>query len=899
MIEKKQLKQDFAKKWKENYKLEFLENTGFVRKQCKVCKNYFWTLDQARGVCEDSECVGYKFIGKKLTSQKLDYIEAWKSFERFFVKKNHTSVKRFPTIARWRSDIYFNLASITGFQPYVVSGEVEPVANPLVINQPCLRFNDIPNVGVTGRHYTNFVMIGQHAFNSKKTGLFYWKDQAIENDFLFLTKGLGLPKEKIVFREDVWMGGGNCGPSLEYFVDGIELGNCVFMQYSINDNGLKELDTKVIDMGAGQERFAWITDTKPMSYDITFGPVAKYFLEKESIKDPDFLEEYVIGAGKLDFSEKINNDENSIAKKIGLPYDEMKKQLFPLQSSYAIMDHLKTVIFTSVDGMLPSNTGGGYNLRYILRRAFSLYEKNNFSVDLSTIIEKHINYLKELYPELAESNVIYNVLDSEYEKYKKSKDQNKSFLSSYIVKKKKESNTLTEQDLSFLYESYGIVLEQVKEIAAKENVKLEVQEINLEKQMPTAIKEQDPLLNKIKDLEKTEKMYYEYFYMDSFDAKVLAVIDDYVVLNKTAFFPEGGGQDCDLGKINDVRVTEVKNVGDVILHKVVDSSKIKKNATVNCKIDFSRRLALSQHHTSTHLLNGVCQQVLGKHIWQAGASKKVDIAHLDITHFKAVTKYELEEIEKKVNDYIQMDLQVKKGIFPRQVAEQKYGFRIYQGGVVPGKEIRIVDVAGIDIEACGGTHLDKTGQIGYFKIVKRESVRDGVERIYFKAGNAAVNYALEMSNTLDKVAEILRVPKVDLLASLDKQAAEIKRMQKALAEVDEMELEKIISDLEIQKGKEIIKTVNIHNVDVFLKLGIIAKKKYFNKFDKLFIYSKELNQLSIIINPTTYTKGAGFLAKQISEKYGGKGGGSLDFAQVSNIEISLSDLEKELKSNKK
>jgi alanyl-tRNA synthetase len=680
------------------------------------------------------------------------------------------------------------------------------------------------------------------------------------------------------------------GPSLEYFVDGLELGNCVFMQYAITDKGLKELDIKVIDMGAGQERFAWITDTKPMSYDSTFGPVAKYFLTKESIKQPPFLEEYVMGAGKIDFAETIGNDEEKIAKQIGIDYADMKKQLFPLQSTYAILDHLKTILFTSVDGMLPSNTGGGYNLRYILRRAFSLYEKNNFSVDLNTVLEKHIHYLKELYPELAESNVVYNVLDSELEKYKKSKEQNKSFLSGYISKKKKESNRITEQDINFLYESYGIVLEEVKELANKENVKMDVQELNLDKKQPTVAKEVDPLLSKVKAYDKTEKLYYEYFYMDSFDAKVLGIIDDYVILDKTAFYPEGGGQDCDLGIINDQKVSEVKMLNDVILHKVSDAKKIKKNSVAHCKIDHQRRISLSQHHTATHLLNGVCQQVLGKHIWQAGASKKVDIAHLDITHFKQITKYEIEEIEKKVNEYIQQDLVVKKGVLPRQQAEQKYGFRIYQGGAVPGKELRIIDVAGLDVEACGGTHLDRIGQIGYFKIVKRESVRDGVERIYFKAGISAVKYSLELQNVVDKASEMLKVPKNDVLIGLDKVLLDLKKNQRLVSVVDEREVETILNKLESEQKKKCISWANIHNSEIFLKLGIIAKKKFSAKFDILLIYSESLEHMNIIVNTDKYKKGAGYLAKEVSTKLGGKGGGSLDFAQVSGLKVDLKRL---------
>ncbi|MEM4158677.1 MAG: alanine--tRNA ligase-related protein, partial [Candidatus Anstonellaceae archaeon] len=235
MADKKELFELFQKEYQKHYELEVLKKYGFRRQKCKKCQKYFWAKAEM-DYCQDSSCVGYRFIGNPPTKESLSYIQTWKKIEKYFTENGHKKVKPYPTVARWRDDIYFNIASIGGFQPYVVSGEIEPPANPLIIPQPCIRFGDLSNVGVTGRHYTNFVMVGQHAFNTQKTGLFYWKEEAIEHDIKYL-KELGIDQEKITFKEDVWMGGGNFGPSMEYFCDGLELGNCVFMQYEIMPDG--------------------------------------------------------------------------------------------------------------------------------------------------------------------------------------------------------------------------------------------------------------------------------------------------------------------------------------------------------------------------------------------------------------------------------------------------------------------------------------------------------------------------------------------------------------------------------------------------------------------------------------------------------------------------------------
>jgi alanyl-tRNA synthetase len=260
-VDKNALRRQFSAEWEKHYKLKALIDRGYLRQKCAKCSRMYWAKEK-RDMCGDPSCIGYQFIGATPVKKKLGYIDTWKTIEKYFTQNGHGYVQPYPTVARWRDDLYFTIASINDFQPYVVNGELEPPANPLIVPQPCIRFPDISNVGVSGRHYTNFVMVGQHAFNTDKTGLFYWKEEALTHDLNYL-KALGIPEEELIFQEDVWAGGGNFGPCIEYFCRGLELGNCVFMQYEVTPAGNRELATKVIDMGAGLSRLAWITSGEP------------------------------------------------------------------------------------------------------------------------------------------------------------------------------------------------------------------------------------------------------------------------------------------------------------------------------------------------------------------------------------------------------------------------------------------------------------------------------------------------------------------------------------------------------------------------------------------------------------------------------------------------------------
>ncbi|MCL5423455.1 MAG: alanine--tRNA ligase-related protein [Candidatus Marsarchaeota archaeon] len=213
-LDKNELRRDFSSKYKNYYQTELFSKEGFIRKQCKECKKNFWTLDSNRELCGDSEHEPYTFI--KDVPKDISYVEFWNKFADFFKKNGHAVIDRYPVVSRWRQDLYFTIASIQDFQR-IENGMMsfEYGANPLIVPQMCMRFNDVPNVGITGRHLTSFMMTGQHAFNYPKEG--YWRDRTIELNYKFMTQVLGVKRESLTYIEDVWAMGdfSEFGPCLE------------------------------------------------------------------------------------------------------------------------------------------------------------------------------------------------------------------------------------------------------------------------------------------------------------------------------------------------------------------------------------------------------------------------------------------------------------------------------------------------------------------------------------------------------------------------------------------------------------------------------------------------------------------------------------------------------------
>ncbi|PSH00856.1 MAG: alanine--tRNA ligase, partial [Nanohaloarchaea archaeon SW_7_46_7] len=307
-----ELKQEIKEEASENpekfFATDVLRAKGLSRGHCSNCEMYFWSYDEDREVCGEPECSGgYTFINDSPTDRKFSYIEAWKKYRDFMADRGYTPIDRYPVIARWRDDVEFTGASIYCFQPYVVSGEAEPPADELVIPQPSLRFNDVDNVGITGRHYVLHNHIGQTCFQPPKD---YDQDRYFRDMFEFAVEGLGIPEEKLVLHEDSWGGGGNLGARMEFFVDGLELFNQVYMFYKQTPNGYEELDLKVLDMGMGQERITWISHGSETSYECVMPETLEKMKERTGLElDQEKWEKFLPHSSELNIDEVEDIDE--------------------------------------------------------------------------------------------------------------------------------------------------------------------------------------------------------------------------------------------------------------------------------------------------------------------------------------------------------------------------------------------------------------------------------------------------------------------------------------------------------------------------------------------------------------------------------------------------------------
>ncbi len=797
MLSDKEIKKKFrieASRHPEKYfAVNILKSEGFERKRCSKCGKYFWTTENDKN-CGDPACSGgYKFFEKNPAKNKMDYIQTWKRFARLFKKWGYEPIPRYPVVARWRDDTDFVQASIYDFQPYVVSGEVKAPADMLVVPQFCLRFNDIDNVGITGAHYTGFVMIGQHAFLDKKR----WdKDKVFLDIHNWLRKGIGLPNKEIKYHEDAWAGGGNFGPCIEFFSRGLELGNQVYTMFEQTSRGNKELNLKVLDMGMGHERNAWFTQGTSTSYETTFPTVIKKLYKTTGMKiNNKLMKKFLPYSSFLNIDEIENIDKvwKQIAKKINYNVSELKEQVIPLSALYSIAEHSRALLVALSDGSLPSNVGGGYNLRVILRRALSFIDKYNWDISLSELCKEHASYLKPIFPELKENlNDVSKILEVEKRKYKHTLAKSRQIVANII---KKEIN---EKKLLELYDSQGINPETIKEEASKlgkkvkipDNFYAKIAEMHEKEEQETATKREEKL--NLKGISETEILYYKKWDLLDFRASVLKIIGNKVILDKTVFYPTSGGQLHDKGTLNKQEVIDVYKQDAVIIHVLKDKPKFKKGSIVKGKIDYDRRLQLAQHHTATHIINGAARQVLGNHVWQAGASKTLEKARLDITHYEQLTGEEIKKIEDLSNQIIRKNIPVKTYLMRRDIAEAQFGFRLYQGGAVPGLILRIVEIPNFDVEACGGTHLSLTGEAVQVKILKTSKVQDGIVRIEFTAGYAAEKELKEKTKLLEDTAKFLKVELNQVPSKVQELFEKWKKARKAVKkkkEIDVKELE--------------------------------------------------------------------------------------------------------------
>jgi len=872
----------------------------YQRQECSSCKANFWSVKQ-RSNCGDTPCTDYYFDIIPVRSPPLTLLEAREKFLRFFQEKGHEVIEPYPVVARWREDLYLTIASIAVFQPHVTKMVVPPPANPLVIAQPCIRLEDLGSVGYTlGRHLTNFIMGGHHAFNYPDKYV-YFTDETVELAIEFFSKTIGVPEDEIVLKESWWEGGGNAGPCFEVAVGGLEVATLVFMMYEVNDGSYVEMPLKIVDTGYGIERIAWLTQKSPTAFHAIYGDLVGEYHKILGIEEPPqrLLWALFKRSGRLDLrnTEQFELLKNSLSSDVGLPVDDVSKYLDGAVQVYTVLDHIKTAILMLSDGVVPSNSGEGYLARLVLRRVFRILAKLGMKLDdIHKLVDLQVRTWRTLFPRLETAKgYIHEVIELEYGRFRELLDKAPSIVRRYVSK---SSPGLSLDEYIELYESHGIPPELAAEISSKlgfgASVPREFYSVLASRRVRVPIKKVErttlpgDVYERIRKLPPTRRLFHEDPYMKSFKARVLDVVNGYVILDQTAFYPEGGGQRADRGKLkigNYVyEVDNVLKVGDVVLHRVspTPSDLSIVGQEVLGEIDWDSRYSLMRHHTATHILLGVLRRLYGDHIWQAGAEKDVSKGRLDVTHFRVPTPDELRVIEKEVNKVINDARPVLEKYLSRYDAERAYGFRIYQGGVPMESTIRVIEVPGLDAEACYGTHLRNTAELGGFKVINVEKIQDGVIRFEYVAGPQLVEYASRLENIIREVEKLLGGDVLERVPKILKELSDVKR---ALSTYRDL-YRKIILD-SIERNRVVVSDhcgfslaiAEIYDEKLITELLRDYIKRRAN--DIVAIVSRDRDKVRIEVsegaNASEIIK-ATELVNMLAEKVGGKGGGKQDHA---------------------
>ena len=784
----------------EEYRLDYFAEHGFERRTCRECGDHFWTRDEGRETCGEPPCDQYSFIDDPGFAEELTLAEVREAFLSFFEERGHERVDPYPVAAnRWRDDVLLTQASIYDFQPHVTSGRSPPPANPLAVSQPCIRMQDIDNVGKTGRHTMAFEMMGHHAFNAEEgagyayEGEVYWKEECVAY-CVGLLEELGADIEAVTFIEDPWVGGGNAGPAFEVIYRGLELATLVFMQFEQDPDGDYEMkdgntysrmDRRVIDTGYGLERWTWMSQGTPTIYEAVY-PEMLDFLRENAGLDYSTEEEALVNdaarlSGQLDIDDvdDVEAARGQLADELGVDVGELRELVEPLEQVYAIADHSRTLAYMLGDGIVPSNVGTGYLARMVLRRTKRLADTVGVDAPLDELVDMQAERLG-----YENRDTVRDVVRTELEKYRETLERGTRRVESLAEEYARQGGAVPTEELVELYDSHGIQPEMVAEIATDHGVAVDVPD-DFYSQVagrhgggeadpePDADEAVD-----VSDLPETDQLYYEDQERTSFEAVVLDVFEREVesgedesevdagetvydvVLDQTMFYPEGGGQPADHGTLATqdgdvtVDVTDVQVEEGVILHRC--DGDPGKGEFVRGQVDGDRRRRLMQHHTATHIVGHAARQVLGEHIRQAGAQKHTDSARLDVEHYRSVSREEVRAIEHVANEVVRENTSVTQEWLERNEAEEQYGFDIYQGGIPAGEEVRLISVDA-DTQACGGTHVSRTGDIGAIKLLGTERVQDGVVRLTYAAGEAAIEATQETENALHEAAEVLDV----------------------------------------------------------------------------------------------------------------------------------------------
>ncbi len=835
-------------------------------------------------------------------------------------------------------------AGMAPLKPYF-AGVEEPPRHRMTTCQKCIRTNDIDNVGHTARHATYFEMLGNFSFGD------YFKHESLNWGWEFVTgeDWLAIPKDKVwatVYEDDdeaynIWkdeigmpeerivrlgkddnfweIGTGPCGPCSEIYYDrGPEYGcgkpdckpgcdcdrymefwNHVFTQFDRQEDGsYLELEHKNIDTGMGLERMACIMQGVDSIYNVdTMQAILQEVCRLANI-------EYHDGHAKTDVSLRI------------------------------ITDHIRAVSFMICDGVLPSNEGRGYILRRLLRRAARhgklLGIKGTFLAELS---DKVVETSGDAYPDLvARHDYIKKILKIEEDKFAATIDKGSEILDQYIAESKAAGEKLLSGDKCFtLYDTYGFPIELTQEIAEDEGFEVDVDgfkaKMEAAKEMARNARNDEDNEGWLdesvmyKDMPQTEFAGYESL---AIDAKVIGIVrgmsslksagegeEVRIVLDRTPFYGEGGGQIGDTGVLeNDgfnAAVTDTIKVNGVYVHKcVVTSGEIAVGDTVNACVDEIRRHSIARNHTATHLLQAALRQVLGDHVEQAGSYVTDESLRFDFTHFEAISKEDLAKIEDIVNEQILKFTDVDTKVMPIEEAKKLGAMMLF--GEKYGNDVRVVNVPDFSLEFCGGTHVANIGQIGSFKIVSETGVAAGTRRIEAVTGDAVRRMLNDEMNVISGVANTLKTNVSAVLKRAEDVANELKSSKKEIADLKAKSAGDVVGEL-IASAKEIggkkVITRVFDGVEVEQLRTISDKVKESAKNVVMIFATKSEDGKTTLLSSVSddlLDKGvhAGKLIKEVAAVCGGGGGGKADMAQAgakdaSKLEEAFAKAEELLK----
>ncbi|MBV43863.1 MAG: alanine--tRNA ligase [Euryarchaeota archaeon] len=826
--------------------IPFWEESGHVCKTCRVTGARFWTRDESRTTCGDSTSDPYTFIGNPVIEGFPMRGRALKDAMReaflcFFDKHGHTRVDPYPIVARWRDDIHLTIASIADFQPHVTSGLVPPPANPLGISQPCIRLTDVAAVGRSGRHLSTFEMMAHHAFNRPRDGdVVYWIDQCVRYCDEMLVESFGISPRDLTYVENPWSGGGNAGPALEVIVAGLELATLVFMNLEEDEDGdveikglrYKEMDLQIIDTGYGLERFCWAAAGTPTIYEAIY-PESVAWLKEISGFD-SMLSSLGIGvdidsllgelsrlAGILNID--VGTDADALYDELisrlsetgmDLSVDELKRVTDPLSSIYAIPDHMHALCNMLGDGLVPSNSKAGYLARMLARRVCRMKDGIGASASLAELASRHIDAHLDMGSFMQTREGVLRILELEETRYYGMLRKGEAAVRTALKSLPRDAAEVPDETLFRLAEERGLNPDMVVSIAhglgwhslfVRVGFAADLAARNAQLTKAAARRETRERVFNLTGLPATSPDYYADTNATEFTAEVLlctslsrdavellnlssevrGVPTHAVILDRTLFFPEGGGQLGDQGiltqngSVADVVDTRVEN--GVIIH--LTQSPLE-SGPLSGIVDWERRRQLMDHHTAIHIVGGSAREVLGPHVWQAGSNKGARYARLDITHHSRLSRGDLDTIEDRANEIVEANPPIEKLAMDRAEADSTFGFGIYQGGPPKHAQIRIIKIGDYDIQACGGTHHDEAGSVGELRIIRASQVQDGVERLQVVAGETAREHARRQERLLSEAAETLGVQPDDLPRTVSRFFEEWKSQQKRIESLE-------------------------------------------------------------------------------------------------------------------